>query len=244
MTIYIFMVQLVVIHRHLNTNCYIYIMIQINKLSFMAHRLKEHFDNLKKQGKSQKECADSLGITHRAMNRIVSNENHDLKISQINTIADYLNINPIEIYQKPYLKLINCYQDENDKVYFYEGIREQHFVEFPASSNDKIKDPKYIVMENLNQNRQWDYGYMRWFKPFINPRSIDKTEICGLIKIKDTDYYKLAIVYKPMTDIGKNLCNIRYFSSTDVIRGVEISDIADFVYSANPKMFNYKTIIL
>ena len=244
MTIYLFMVQIVVIHRHLTTNCYIYIMIQINKLSLMEHRLKEHFDNFKKLGKSQKECADSLGITHRAMNRIVSNEGHDLKISQLNAIAGYLGINPVEIYQKPYLKLINCYQDENDDVRFYNNITEQHFVELPASSNDKIKSPDFIVMENLNAFRKWDFGMMAWYYPFKNPRSIDKTEIFGLIKTQDSDEYKLAIVYKPMTDIGKNLCNVRYFFSTNMVRGIEVKEIAEFCYSANPKIFNYKTITL
>ena len=238
------MVQIVVIHRHLTTNCYIYILIKINKLSLMVHRLKEHFDNLKKQGKSQKECADSLGITHRAMNRIVSNEDHDLKLSQINTIADYLVINPVEIYQKPYLKLINCYQDENDNVHFYNNVTERHFVEIPASSNNKIKIANNIVMENLNINRKYNYGFMFWFQDFRSPKSIDKTEIFGLVKVKDQEHYRLTIVYKPMTDIGKNLCNIRYYSSVDVIRGVEITEIAEFVYSANPKMFNYKSVRL
>ncbi len=244
MTIYLFMVQAVVIHRHLTSKSYIYIMINLNKLYLMKHRLKDHFENVKKHGKSQKDCADSLGITHRAMNRIVHNEDQDLKISQINTIAHYLGIEPVEIYNKPFLKLINCYQDENDFVHFYNNVTEQHFVEIPASSNNKIKIASNIVMENLNITRKYNYGFMLWFRDFKNPRSIDKTEILGLVKVKDQEHYRLTIVYKPMTDIGKNLCNIRYYSSVDIIRGVEITEIAEFVYSANPKMFNYKTVNL
>ena len=208
----------------------------------MEHRLKLFFDDLKKYGKNQKECAVYMGITHRAMNRIVSNPEHDLKASQINKIASYLEITPVEIYQPPILKLINCYQNTDDHVYFYDNKKESHYIELPASSHPKLRKKNLIIMQNLNNSRQWDFGYILFFTPFVDPRTIDKTEIFGLILSEDKTHYELCVLRKPTTNLSNNRYNVSSFMTFHVRQNMEVKEIAQFMTSANAQMFNYKTI--
>ena len=208
----------------------------------MKHRLKLFFDDLKKYGKNQKECAEYLGITHRAMNRIVSNPEHDLKASQINKIASYLEITPVEIYQPPILKLINCYQNTDDQIYFHDNKKESHYIELPASSHPQLRRKDLITMQNLNSSRQWDFGYILCFTPFVDPRTIDKTETFGLIECEDKSHYELCVLRKPTTNLSNNRYNVSSFMTFHVRQNMEVKEIAQFMSSSNAKMFNYKTV--
>ena len=210
----------------------------------MNHRLKFFFEEGKKVGKNQKECAEYLGITHRAMNRIVSNPEHDLKASQINKIASYLEITPVEIYQEPILKLINCFQDKDDHVYFYDNKKESHFLNLPASSHKELRRKDLITMQNLNKTREWDFGFILFFTPFIDPRTIDKTEVFGLIESEDKSHYELCVLRKPTTNLSNNRYNVSSFMSFHVRQNMEVKEIAQFMASSNAKMFNYKTVQL
>ena len=207
----------------------------------MKHNLREIFLEKKKLGKNQKDAAHHLKISHRAINRIVSNPEHDLKASQINAFAEYLEVNSIDIYKNTTLKSIDCYQDGTDQVHFYDNESEQHFLEIPAGSNSIIKDRSLITMKNLNVNRKWDYGYVLMFKKFRDPREIQNTEIFGLIETEHK-IFRLCVIYKLDPQTANNRYNVRYFSSTNIIQQVKVREIAEFVYSANPTLFNYKTI--
>ena len=210
----------------------------------MEHRLREFFDKQKIYGKNQKECAEHLGITHRAMNRIVSNPMHDLKASQINKIAAYLEIMPVEIYQRPIQKLINCYQNKDDQIYFNDNTKRSHYLELPASSHPRLRKKDIITMQNLNTTREWDYGFILFFTPFVDPRTIDKTEIFGLVESQDKSHYELVVLYKPVTDLSNNKFKTQNFFGFNVKSGVEVRQIAQFMSSSNARMFNYKTIDL
>jgi len=208
----------------------------------MKHRLRHFFDEAKKIGKNQKECAEYLGITHRAMNRIVSNPDHDLKASQINRIASYLEILPVEIYQEPILQLINCFQNRDDQIYFYDNKKESHYLELPASSHPQLRRKDLIIMQNLNRTREWDFGYILCFTPFVDPRTIDKTEIFGLIESEDKSHYELCVLRKPTTNLHNNRYNVSSFMTFHVRQNMEVKQIAQFMSSSNAKMFNYKTL--
>ena len=147
------------------------------------HNLAELFKREKRNGKSQKEAAEFLGIDHRSVSRHMKQKNIGLDV--LHKYAEYFGIVIEEIVGQPIIRQVSGYIGEN-QLKFYKVNEERPILTGAFSGAWWWQDKSTFIIIDKNDPKGHYYNMMNFYYSWHHPTRI-KDQAIGLYQPTDSE---------------------------------------------------------